>query len=709
MSSPPRYSEPLPALRIEERLKEFLDPVLSPRRTATTVAHRLAVLERPQQDFVLHWGGVIARTNAEMAYQFAATAPQALARMGGDTAAVEDWIVRAMDTYDRDGLYRGSAVLKDVDHFINTTRQEAEAATFEETGTVLELFVCGLAGRRLKIESGADIYTDTETIHLPPQIAAFGSKDKNFAAYKAIAAHLWAQTRYGTFSRDLDSVAAAYDDPAHALAWLNFLETLRLDARIAHLLPGLAREMAQLRDTSPLTAAARLQRLFAADAGIDDSIALLPEYYSQPLPAPYPYMGVLHPGQAQAVRQARLTHEKNALKSMLADVLEEHQRNDRRPMDTRPDEPRFAAKQAASDSPARPHFNLELDGQPVTLPPQANDMLQSIAQDLGEIPDDYLVPAGPGERQSQAAARAPADNVWNGVRHEEDTFLYNEWDFRRKHYRKHWCVLRERDVAPGAADFVPATLAKYAVQVTQLRRTFELLRGESRLLKRQKNGPEIDLDAAVEGFVDLRCGEELPEHLHARHQKTDRDLAVMFMVDMSGSTKGWINDAEREALVMLCQALEVLGDRYAIYGFSGMTRRRCEIFRIKRFDDPYDDIVMRRIAGILPQDYTRMGAAIRHLTTLLNAAQARTKVLITLSDGKPDDYSDNYRGDYGIEDTRQALIEAHRSDIKPFCITIDREARDYLPRMYGPVNYAVVDNISRLPLKVADVYRKLTT
>ncbi|HEX5464821.1 MAG TPA: hypothetical protein VFW88_08915, partial [Burkholderiales bacterium] len=315
MSSPPRYSEPLSALRIEERLEEFLDPVLSPRRTATAVAHRLSTLQRPQQDFVLHWTGVIARTNAEMAYQFAAAAPQALARIGNDTAAVEDWIIRAMDTYDREGLYRGSSVLKDIDHFIDAAQQEADAATFKEIGSVLELFVCGLAGRRLKIESGADVYTDTETIHLPPQITAFGSKDGNFAAYKAVAVHLWAQTRYGTFNRDLDSVAAAYDNPARALAWLNVLETVRLDARIAHLLPGLGRQMAQLRGASPLTADAGLQQLFAGDAGIDDSIALLPEYYWRPLPAPYPYMGVLHPGEAQAARQARLAREKDTLQA----------------------------------------------------------------------------------------------------------------------------------------------------------------------------------------------------------------------------------------------------------------------------------------------------------------------------------------------------------------------------------------------------------
>jgi nitric oxide reductase NorD protein len=236
-----------------------------------------------------------------------------------------------------------------------------------------------------------------------------------------------------------------------------------------------------------------------------------------------------------------------------------------------------------------------------------------------------------------------------------------------------------------------------------------LLRGEDKLLKKQQNGDDIDLDAVISAYADMRSGMELSERLLVKRHKAERGIAVMFMVDMSGSTKGWINDAERAALVMLCQALEVLGDRYAIYGFSGITRKRCEIYRIKRFDERYDDSVRCRIAGILPQDYTRMGVAIRHLTALLDAVDARTKLLITLSDGKPDDYSDNYRGEYGIEDTRQALIEARRSGIHPFCITIDREARDYLPRMYGTVNYTVIDDIARLPLKLADIYRRLTS
>ena len=241
-----------------------------------------------------------------------------------------------------------------------------------------------------------------------------------------------------------------------------------------------------------------------------------------------------------------------------------------------------------------------------------------------------------------------------------------------------------------------------------LRRTFEALRGEDKLLKKQPYGDDVDIDALVEAVADTQHGEEMTNRLFVKMHKLERNIAVMFMVDMSGSTKGWINQAEREALALLCEALETLGDRYAIYGFSGMTRKRCEVYRVKSFSDAYDEDVRARISGIRPRDYTRMGVTIRHLSHLLNAVEARTKLLITLSDGKPDDY-DTYRGAYGIEDTRMALIEAKRSGIHPFCITIDSEARDYLPHMYGAVNYSVIDEVRKLPLKVSDIYRRLTT
>jgi nitric oxide reductase NorD protein len=268
--------------------------------------------------------------------------------------------------------------------------------------------------------------------------------------------------------------------------------------------------------------------------------------------------------------------------------------------------------------------------------------------------------------------------------------------------------VREHEVEPGDVAFVEATARKYAGRIAQLRRAFELMRADERTLKRQPDGDGVDFDALIDAYVEMESGAELGSLVFTRRQRAERDLAVLFMIDMSGSTKGWINDAEREALVMLCEALDALGDRYAIYGFSGVTRKKCQIFRIKSFDEPYGDIVRARIAGIEAQDYTRMGAAIRHLTKLLNEVEARTRLLVTLSDGRPDDFSDNYRGEYGIEDTRQALLEAHRSGIKPFCITIDREAHDYLPHMYGAVSWTLVQDVATLPVKLAEIYARLT-
>ncbi len=713
MSLPPPFSdprlviaatEPFNAQQLEKRLDEALDPVLSSRRTAQPLAIRLAVVERELQEFTLHWVAVIARTSGEMAYQFAALAPQALGRL--DRATVEAWIIHAMDVFDREGLYRGASELKNLDAFIASTRSASQTVTLEAAHNVLALFICGLSGRRLKVEAASEPYTDTETIHLPARIAHYASNAQNFAVYKAMTTHLWAQTRYGTFNCNPWAELGAYPDAHAALSLYNYFETVRLDAIIARELPGLAHEIAGLRAGVP-DAPAECARLIAKDATSRASLVLVRALYGKFTPPLISYMGVLRAEPAQAVRAARIAREKKALQAELAAMLAqrtdeaEHQPGDESAAQ------RFSAQ--PGDEAHAGEFELRLDGAAVTPPLHVSDLLQSIAQDLGHVPEDYLVPAGDGAYRAQSVPEDKAADVWKGIYHEEGALLYHEWDYRRRHYRKHWCVLRELDVHPGRADFVGLTLARYAPQVRQLRRTFELLRGEDKLLKKQKNGDDIDLDAVISAYADMRSGMELTERLLTKRYKAERDIAVMFMVDMSGSTKGWINDAEREALVMLCEALAVLGDRYAIYGFSGITRKRCEIYRIKRFDEPYSELVQRRIAGILPQDYTRMGVAIRHLTALLNAIDARIKLLITLSDGKPDDYSDNYRGEYGIEDTRQALIEAQRSAIHPFCITIDREAREYLPRMYGAVNYTVVDDVARLPLKVADIYRRLTT
>jgi nitric oxide reductase NorD protein len=452
--------------------------------------------------------------------------------------------------------------------------------------------------------------------------------------------------------------------------------------------------------------------LASPHASAHDSLQVAEMLYNTELPCPLCYQGRIFPDRAEAAMAARREREKHLFRTALARLVGE-KREDVSPerlnavpeisIHRRTDDPKSAAESAELT------FELRLDGQPIVPPDEVQAIMASILQDLGEIPPDYLVPAGDGPYSpAKAHAELRPEDVWKGTYHEEGATLYNEWDFKRGHYRKNWCVLRELDVHPQEDDFTTRTLTKYSGLVKHLRRTFEGLRGEDNLLKRQTYGDDVDIDALVEAYADTRSGMELTDRLFIKRYKLERDIAVMFMVDMSGSTKGWINDAEREALVLLCEALQTLGDRYAIYGFSGMTRKRCELYRIKRFNEPYGDRVRARISGIRPQDYTRMGVVIRHLSRLLNEVEAKTRLLITLSDGKPDDY-DGYRGEYGIEDTRQALLEAKRQGIHPFCITIDKEGLDYLPHMYGVVNYTVIDEVRKLPLKVSDIYRQLTS
>ena len=708
--------QPLTAAELEAILDESLDPVLSSRRTAAALARRLAEFERAQQDFVLRWVDIIAKTNAEMAYQFAARAPEAFRLMSAPT--IEAWIIHAMDVYDKQGLYPGCAAFGQVQSFATAAAETDRSVALDEIHHVLELFIQGLAGRPLKIEAAEETGTDTATLFLPERLSGFAGRQDNFRLYKIMAAYLWAQTWYGTFRAPdkeppLAEWLAGFDAPDTAARRFHALETTRLNACLARELPGLYRDMREIQRLAgdvhyPASWDAAIARLQEPGATVAESRVWLTRLLDTEVPNSFCYQGRLLAERAQQVMQDRIAREKKLFRQALGQIGDEatHDRAGTETATT-PASRRYRVETIPDpDHPGQFMFALSVDGQPIQPPADVRGLMGSIVQDLGHIPEDYLVAAGAGGYRQATEEKRPED-VWKGTYHEEGAFLYNEWDHRRNHYRKHWCVLRELDVHPDSDPFVARTLRKYHGVLPALRRTFEALRGENKLLKKQMNGDDVDFDALVEAQADMKSGMELSERLFTKLHKFERDIAVMFMVDMSGSTKGWINDAEREALVLLCEALEILGDRYAIYGFSGMTRKRCELYRIKRFDETYGDEVRRRIAGIRPQDYTRMGVTIRHLTKLLNDVEARTKLLITLSDGKPDDY-DGYRGEYGIEDTRMSLIEAKRAGIHPFCITIDEAARDYLPHMYGAVNWVLVDEVRKLPLKVSDIYRRLT-
>jgi nitric oxide reductase NorD protein len=676
------------------------------------LAAELTALPREEQDFILGWIRRIASTHITLAWQFGRRAPALLPRM--ERRLLEAWAVHTCDVFDRTGLQTALRVMEQVDTFDEVQHQhDAAGALFEDIAPVLGNFVCGLSGRRLRIEEGDAAWTDGERIVLPPLIAALPDLDDNFQLAKITVALLWAQTRFGSLRIDHAGIAGGYADPERALARLHALETLRLTARIAHELPGLHRQMQRLRAQLDPALPQRWQRFEAAlasdQATLDDSLALLGAAYDEIDCPQWSDQGCLRPDAIAAARAARLDKEKARLRIKLAELLEEHtvaQPDSQSDAETPPQ-----LNVTPRDENGLLDFDITLDDAPIAPPEGVRQLLTSVYLDFGEIPPDYLTPAGDGEYDANRVFDQPEDPdaVWHGTYHEKGAELYPEWDHGRQHYRKNWCVMREKAVTPVHDSFYHDTLDKYAGVVKHLRRKFEALRDENRLDKRQTQGDEIDLDALIEALADAQDGREMSDRLFVRLHRAERNIAVAFLVDMSGSTKGWINEAEREALILLCEALELLGDRYAIYGFSGTTRKRCELFRIKTFDERYGDEVKARISGIRPQEYTRMGFALRHMTKLLNQVEAKTRVLVTLSDGRPDDYFDVYRGQYGIEDTRMALQEAARTGIHPFCVTLDRDARDYLPHMYGAARYIILDDVRQLPVKVTDIYRRITT
>jgi nitric oxide reductase NorD protein len=183
---------------------------------------------------------------------------------------------------------------------------------------------------------------------------------------------------------------------------------------------------------------------------------------------------------------------------------------------------------------------------------------------------------------------------------------------------------------------------------------------------------------------------------------------------VSASTDAWVGgslrivDVEKEALVVLLEALDVLGDRHAVLAFSGEGPRAVRVLTVKGFDEASGVAARRRIAALEPDGYTRVGAAVRHASALLGRERARHRLLLLLSDGKPNDV-DEYAGRYGIEDTRQAVAEARLQGLMPFCLTVDREAPAYLPAIFGPRGFAVLSRPELLPTVLVEVLRSLVT
>ncbi len=282
----------------------------------------------------------------------------------------------------------------------------------------------------------------------------------------------------------------------------------------------------------------------------------------------------------------------------------------------------------------------------------------------------------------------------------------HEWDYRRAMLRPDHCLVQVMQ-AQNCPPFTPSVSLRLTAR--RLRRRLETLRDAPRALHGQDSGDDLDLDAWVRfhsGQLEVATPYSDTPPIYTRRARLDRSLATLLLADLSLSTDAYatpharVIDVIRDAMFIFGEALHASGDPFAIWGFSSVRRQHVRMQHLKTFDERWSDASRDRVGAIKPGYYTRMGAAIRHATLQLVVRPERKRLLMLLTDGKPNDL-DVYEGRYGLEDTRQAVREAHSAGLIPFCVTIDEKAHDYLPMLFGQNGYAMV----RRP---QDLVRQLT-
>ena len=286
-----------------------------------------------------------------------------------------------------------------------------------------------------------------------------------------------------------------------------------------------------------------------------------------------------------------------------------------------------------------------------------------------------------------------------------------EWDWKQQRLLDDHCRIVTLQATQAEAVELPAHLRQTA---KRLRAQFQQLMPARFWQHGQADGSEVDLDAYLRFAAERGSGHATnADNLYRDLRSGARDLTCLLLADLSLSTDSWIDnqhrviDVIRDSLYLFAESLSATGDRFSLYGFSSRKRDPVRLHLIKSFDERYSAQVRGRIQTIKPGYYTRMGAAIRFAQQRLDEQPSQRRLLLLVSDGKPNDL-DKYEGRYGVEDTRHAIQEARRCGIRPFCVTIDEKANDYLPYLFGSGGYVVIRKPQELPRKLPLLYARLT-
>jgi nitric oxide reductase NorD protein len=455
------------AHEIEARLDELLLLKLR-QRSAEHAAHQLEALPRARQERVLHWVGVAAQGANELGWLLASQAAENAAELGD---AVDDWARAGLAAHDGGGLEAARAAwqLAIEELRVSATRPSGSVALAEVEGR-LNRFLQALHGRPLRLASAGRAWTDGETLWLPERLDRAADADSNRRLYTLLAVQLWAQARFGSFNVDPEPELSQWADRSLALAWFALFEAMRLEARLEAELPGIARDIRDLRGPWPAALRPAAESLARPDATAVDSLAWLAEQRrvgagETPI---FPHLTGFDPLAARRLRAARMARDSKTLRRALniMRAVDPHSRGGAGD--------REQAPLAAEGDALPPDLQAEeLQG----LPPDAQAAAQSLQQDLDGMPPEILSPAGPGawqpeEREESEAPVAEADGRPDAV--------YDEWDYRREAWRRDWCHLYESEGPAGEDAWVEGVRSRHAHLIRSIRRRFESLRGEDK-------------------------------------------------------------------------------------------------------------------------------------------------------------------------------------------------------------------------------------
>ncbi|HUL11712.1 MAG TPA: nitric oxide reductase activation protein NorD [Methylococcaceae bacterium] len=306
-------------------------------------------------------------------------------------------------------------------------------------------------------------------------------------------------------------------------------------------------------------------------------------------------------------------------------------------------------------------------------------------------------------------------NELEGKEPVSDPFHYQEWDYQVQLHRPNWATVLEKRQPKGDPALIDGILTEYKPIASNLRRIIDALQPTGLIRqRRQEDGDEIDLNAAIRAMIDMRMGEMPDPRINIRYIRKTRDLAVLLLLDLSQSTNEIMAGSDRpviqlarEATTLLSWAINGIGDPYAIHGFASDGRHDVQYYRFKDFDQAFDDQAKAKLSGMRGGLSTRMGAALRHAGQYLLRQPQQKKLLLLVSDGEPADI-DERDPQYLRMDTKKAVEELATVGVNTYCLTLDPEADQYVSRIFGPNRYTVVDHVQKLPERLPQLFVSLT-